>query len=855
MLRSMASRFLMLLALLALLPGGNALGQGQGFQDQFGLGGQGGGLGGEVITANGYFTVTPDGKFGRLYIEAKAQANWHFYATTQGPGGPLPAKLKVTEAGGFKITGDFKAHNKPDVHPDESFGGLMVEEFHEALWSAPLEFVEGTDTKKLTIDGAVNAQACQTMGSCLAPEDYKFKASFKTLAEDENAGKFKPEFSEMNWLGHVSRQSVPPAGTVEVSLTARVNPGWHIYELGEEPSTELGPQPTLIHMQDLPEGWKSSIKASKQAVAPENGSQAYYEDEVTFTITVDVPVDTKPGVYTLSGLIAFATCNDHTCTPPEGLAFSRDIVVDQTALDEIAPVTFRAIDNAEVMKSYKPSRLHTEKVLPPAPARGLGGTGSDAAQGIAWEPYAFDRLSNYTGLSPDQQGNLQLILTQEESTGSLWETLGWLGAAFLAGLILNVMPCVLPVIGIKIMSFVQQAGEDRKTAFMLNVWFSLGLLSVFAILGVLATVAGLGWGAQFQHPAFIIVMTGIVFAFALSLLGVWEVPIPGFVGSSKANELADREGPSGAFAKGVLTTLLATPCTGPLLIPALAWAAKQSSLVSFGTFLIVGLGMASPYLFLGANPQLAKKVLPKPGAWMETFKQFMGFMLLATVVWLMFSLEFTKLLPMVATLFGIWFGCWVVGKIHITANMGRKARAWGIALGCIAAVAFCSFQYLKSSQESKLTWATDQKISEVLTALSSGKGNDATLVALKQRPPGRYTVLVDFTADWCATCKTNEATAIDTYATRKKLDELNIVTIKADKTLKNEAIDKLLRELGNKTAAIPFVAVFPADDPTHPIVQDGLLTQSRLLEMLEQAGPSKIGTAPNKATETAMRNP
>ena len=152
------------------------------------------------------------------------------------------------------------------------------------------------------------------------------------------------------------------------------------------------------------------------------------------------------------------------------------------------------------------------------------------------------------------------VQKQDEGTTLALEA----GLGFLGGLLLNLMPCVLPVIGLKIFSFVEQAGQNRRTAMLLNVWYSAGLIAVFLVLATLA-VTGSGWGGLFQQREFNIVMAVIVFAMALSFLGVWEFPIPGFAGGSSAQSLAKQEGFTGAFFKGVITTLLATPCIGPLM--------------------------------------------------------------------------------------------------------------------------------------------------------------------------------------------------------------------------------------------------------------------------------------------------
>ena len=241
--------------------------------------------------------------------------------------------------------------------------------------------------------------------------------------------------------------------------------------------------------------------------------------------------------------------------------------------------------------------------------------------------------------------------------------MGAIFAGFLGGLIFNIMPCVLPVIGLKILSFVQQSGHNRRKAFMLNVWYSLGLLAVFFVLASLAVgPQHLGWGELFGKAWFTITLTAVVFVMALSFMGVWEVPLPTFLGSGKAGELAAQEGAVGAFFKGVLTTFLATPCGAPIFAPVLVWAAAQPPWLTYAVFLSAGLGMASPYLLVGAFPELLR-FLPKPGAWMETFKTFMGFVLMGTVVYLLYVLKAEHVVPTVGLLFGLSFLCWWIGRI------------------------------------------------------------------------------------------------------------------------------------------------------------------------------------------------
>ena len=245
-----------------------------------------------------------------------------------------------------------------------------------------------------------------------------------------------------------------------------------------------------------------------------------------------------------------------------------------------------------------------------------------------------------------------------------------------SGFILNFMPCVLPVIGLKAMSFVQQSHGDRRRAFLLNIVYSIGVISVFLLLALLSVTLGLAWGEQFSYSWFKIGLILIVFAMALSFLGVWEIPIPGFVGSGQASHLASKEGPAGAFFKGVFATILATPCSGPLMGTLFSSTLDAPAPVKFALFFSMGLGMALPYLVIGAIPELASWI-PKPGAWMETFKELMGFLLLATVVFLFYTLGDAKLfVPTLATVVGVWFACWMVGRVPLTAPAGSKLSAW-----------------------------------------------------------------------------------------------------------------------------------------------------------------------------------
>jgi thiol:disulfide interchange protein DsbD len=430
-----------------------------------------------------------------------------------------------------------------------------------------------------------------------------------------------------------------------------------------------------------------------------------------------------------------------------------------------------------------------------------------------------------------------------------------LATAFAAGFILNFMPCVLPVIGLKLVAFVQQAGDRRGRILVLNLWYSAGVMSVFLILATLAIFLGWSWGEQFSSVAFNVVLASVVFIFALSFLGVWEIPIPGFVGSGKTGELAEREGATGAFSKGVLSTVLATPCSGPLLGSALTWALLQPPAMAYAAFAAVGLGMASPYLLIGAFPQLVA-FLPRPGAWMDTFKQKMAFVLLGTVIYLLTLVSVAYVVPTVAFLIGLWAACWNVGRVPLTESLRKRLSGWIFSAAFAAAIGFVAFGWLHGITESRFQSVVDRAIAqrsaltdrpEIDGAATASRGANAS--GLMWRPYSRRlleklaaegkTVFVDFTADWCLTCKSNESVALNRPEVKMFVDSNGVVALKADKTQPSPEIDELLALLGNKGRSIPFYAVFPAVAPNKPILLDGLFTSpGPILQALRAAGPS-----------------
>jgi thiol:disulfide interchange protein len=571
-------------------------------------------------------------------------------------------------------------------------------------------------------------------------------------------------------------------------ITAHVAEGWHTYSLTQKQGEDGGPLTTEIQLPDSKQ--YKLIGPLRPAPPPHIIHETSWGDldieshegEVTWFVPIELAAGVKPEDVKIEGSVSAQACDADSCLPPKTFQFTATLA-DKPPVKIVEP-------RGGFDRRYDAKPAGAKEDQPEAESAAAG----DAAGG-----FLSQLKPKYIG-----GGNF----------GSLWLVLG---AAFIGGFILNFMPCVLPVIGLKILGFVEQSHERRSRVLTLNLWYTLGMLSVFWVLATLAVQLNLGWGQQFQSVGFNIVLAALVFAMALSFLGVWEIPIPGFVGGNTASQLAAKEGPGGAFAKGVITTVLSTPCSGPFLGPVFGFTLNQNWLVIYAIFTCVGLGMASPYLLVGAFPRLIR-FLPKPGAWMDTFKQLMGFLLLFTVVYLLTFVGQTYLLPTVAMLIAVWFGCWWIGRTPLTASLGRRLRGWttGIATGAVLG----SFAFwVLMPETTKLDWE----------AYSTGR--------LEGELSAGRTVLVDFTAEWCPTCKYNEKTVLNTARMKEAIEQRRVVTLKADWTRFSPDVTNALRALGSDS--IPIYAIFSADRPHEPLVLRDLISRRQVLEALDMAGPSR----------------
>ncbi len=388
---------------------------------------------------------------------------------------------------------------------------------------------------------------------------------------------------------------------------------------------------------------------------------------------------------------------------------------------------------------------------------------------------------------------------------------------FLGGLLLNLMPCVLPVISLKIFGFVQQAGQARDRIFKLGLAFCAG---VFAFFGVIATLIvalssfgkSFGWGVQFSNPLLLTVMIGVVFVFSLSLLGVFEITLGG--AESKLSELSSKEGAGGAFMHGLFTTLLGTSCTAPLVGPVIGAAITRPGPQVFAMFAAIAAGLSLPYFLLTWQPAWMK-FLPKPGTWMVRFKQVLGFVMLALVVWLLDSFPTPRIVVFAcAFLLVLGFACWLLGSYH--------EKRWALPVAVLVAVAgwFASVH---------------GRMDVEAPAAATEAGEDGlawepfSLARIRRALDEKKPVFVDFTAKWCANCKFFEATVINTAPVAKAMKAKGVVTIKADYTRQPPDVDSALRKTGR--ASVPVYVLFRKRGDAW--VADGL-TQAGLLEQLNK---------------------
>jgi thiol:disulfide interchange protein len=401
---------------------------------------------------------------------------------------------------------------------------------------------------------------------------------------------------------------------------------------------------------------------------------------------------------------------------------------------------------------------------------------------------------------------------------------------FIGGMILNLMPCVLPVISLKIFGFIQQAGQSRQKILRSGIAFTLGIFAWFIALALLlialkAAGRDVTWGGfQFTNPYFVLVLSVIVLVFALNLFGVFEISLPQSMTRGLLST-SERKDNLGSFFQGVFATVLATPCTAPFLGTALGFAFSQSPAIILAMFIAIAAGMSAPYLLLSVQPAWLR-FLPRPGPWMLHVKQFMGFLLLATLLFLLYVVGAQRGLEGAiwasCFLLVISIACWMKGVFVVpTASAAKRS----VVLVLMLVLVFASGIY----------FIGDKFPSATIASADSGLRGDwqtFTPERLQTELEQGRSVFVDFTAAWCLTCKFNEASVLESADVREAFQRHGIIKLKADWTNGDPVITKLLQQFGRP--GVPLYVLYPGKND-EPIVFPELLTKSMVLEKLETA--------------------
>ncbi len=416
--------------------------------------------------------------------------------------------------------------------------------------------------------------------------------------------------------------------------------------------------------------------------------------------------------------------------------------------------------------------------------------------------------------------------------------------AFLGGIILNLMPCVFPVLSIKALSLLDHARQSPLQTRLQGVVYTLGVLASFALLAVIlialrAGGAQIGWGFQFQAPLFVLIVAYLMFAVGLSLSGVF------FIGGSitgVGSSLAARSGYSGSFFTGVLATIVATPCTAPFMGAALGYALSQPAAALLAVFFSLGLGLATPYLLLSLWPRL-QHALPRPGAWMERVKQVLAFPMYATAVWLVWVLA-QQIGPdaTVIALGGmviIAFAAWLYANTRNGASSSRRIGS-GVAAVAVLAALVGGYAGVESRAIASKSGAVAKHRYEGGGELWEEYSADRLQALRTQGAP----VFLNLTAAWCITCLVNERVALSDSAVVETFKRSNVTYLKGDWTQRDGAITAILNQFGR--SGVPLYVFYPGGSDSKPVVLPQILTPETVLSAVAQSTSNQ--TPPNQTT-------
>lgn len=563
-------------------------------------------------------------------------------------------------------------------------------------------------------------------------------------------------------------QSIEAGQTFWVALRQVMKPSWHTYY--KDPG-ESGFATTI--RWDLPEGYQAGKIHWPQYKVFVQGSLSMhvYEHEVLLMVPITAPKNITTDTVTLKATADWLECAE-ICIP------------GSAKLELTLPVSTESQLDARWHTAFNQTRAQwdadAKKASPESAALG--------------EPYL--------------EGKAQISSSSAESPKSLPY---YLLLAFAGGLILNAMPCVFPVIGLKIMGFAQQAGQSPKKTVLHGFVFSAGVILSFWILAIVfisLREAGeaVGWGFQMQNPNFVVALIFVFLVFGLNMSGVFEIGT-GVTGTG--SQLTHQSGTLGTFFSGVLATVAATPCAAPFLGTALGATLELSPIHAFIIFTFIAAGLAAPYLLLACYPK-AIEYLPKPGAWMESLKQGLAFLLYATVAYLIWIVAAQvgedRLRDILFACVAAATACWAWGRWGQSHKQALKR--WG---SCAAILLLAGALYLAYRPHAQFwsAWSPERV---------------ATLRA-EQTP-----VYIDFTARWCATCQLNKERVFTSAKVLKAFQAKGVVALKADWTNYDPQVTEALNALGKN--AVPVNVLYrPGEDA--PIIFPEILSPSDVLEALD----------------------
>jgi thiol:disulfide interchange protein DsbD len=396
--------------------------------------------------------------------------------------------------------------------------------------------------------------------------------------------------------------------------------------------------------------------------------------------------------------------------------------------------------------------------------------------------------------------------------------LGAVALAFLGGMILNLMPCVFPVLFLKALSLLQSSNEEKSRVRSHGVAYTLGIVASFwlVVAALLALRAGgkqFGWGFQLQSPTFVVVLATFLFFFALSLSGMFEL---GLSLTSTGDALTRKSGYTGSFFTGVLATVVATPCVGPFMGAAIGFALAQPAVVTFLVFTSLALGLAAPYLALTLQPAWVR-LLPKPGAWMEVLKQITAVPLFGFVIWLVYiygrlfsgpntgSDAILRMTLLLTGLFLVAVAAWVLGR--------WPANRWGTVVAVLITAGAIALPMAASYEDKTATVWQPFSAEAIQQARGQGKA-----------------VFVDFTAAWCLSCQVNERVVLNSGDVKKQLQAGNVVAMRADWTQYDPKITDALQAVGR--SGVPTYIIYPANPQAAPDVLPEVLSKSIVLDAM-----------------------